>query len=206
MLLASISGGTDVCTAFAGGTPLAPVYAGEIQTRMLGCAMAAFDENGEEVVGEVGELVVTAPMPSMPVGFWHDPAGQAYREAYFATYPGVWRHGDWCRIVPERGSVVVSGRSDATLNRGGVRLGTAEFYGVVNPIPEVLDSLVVDTSDQLLLFVVLADGAGRISTTTCAAASTPRCAPSSPRATSPTASSASLICLERSTARSSKYR
>ena len=161
VLLASISGGTDVCTAFAGGTPLAPVYAGEIQTRMLGCAMAAYDENGEEVVGEVGELVVTAPMPSMPVGFWRDPSGQAYREAYFTTYPGVWRHGDWCRIVPERGSVVVSGRSDATLNRGGVRLGTAEFYGVVNEIPEVLDSLVVDTSDQLLLFVVLADGAGR---------------------------------------------
>jgi acetoacetyl-CoA synthetase len=160
VLLASISGGTDVCTAFAGGTPLAPVHAGEIQTRMLGCAMAAYDENGEEVVGEVGELVVTAPMPSMPVGFWRDPSGQAYREAYFTTYPGVWRHGDWCRIVPERGSVVVSGRSDATLNRGGVRLGTAEFYGVVGQIPEVLDSLVVDTSDQLLLFVVLADGAG----------------------------------------------
>ncbi|HEX4429876.1 MAG TPA: acetoacetate--CoA ligase [Frankiaceae bacterium] len=159
VLLASITGGTDVCTAFAGGTPLAPVYAGEIQTRMLGCAVAAFDENGKEVVGEVGELVVTAPMPSMPVGFWRDDSGAAYREAYFATYPGVWRHGDWCRIVPERGSIVVSGRSDATLNRGGVRLGTAEFYGVVNQIPQVLDSLVVDTSDQLLLFVVLADGA-----------------------------------------------
>jgi acetoacetyl-CoA synthetase len=159
VLLASISGGTDVCTAFAGGTPLAPVYAGEIQTRMLGCAMAAYDENGEEVIGEVGELVVTAPMPSMPVGFWRDEGGQAYREAYFSTFPGVWRHGDWCRIVPERGSVVVSGRSDATLNRGGVRLGTAEFYGVVNEIAEVVDSLVVDTSDRLLLFVVLADGA-----------------------------------------------
>ena len=159
VLLASISGGTDVCTAFAGGTPLAPVHAGEIQTRAFGCAMAAYDENGEEVVGEVGELVVTAPMPSMPVGFWRDDSGQAYRDAYFTTYPGVWRHGDWCRIVPERGSVVVSGRSDATLNRGGVRLGTAEFYGVVNEIPQVLDSLVVDTSDQLLLFVVLAEGA-----------------------------------------------
>jgi acetoacetyl-CoA synthetase len=159
VLLASISGGTDVCTAFAGGTPLAPVYAGEIQTRALGCAMAAYDENGQEVVGDVGELVVTAPMPSMPVGFWRDDSGAAYREAYFATYPGVWRHGDWCRIVPERGSVVVSGRSDATLNRGGVRLGTAEFYGVVNEIPQIADSLVVDTSDQLLLFVVLTDGA-----------------------------------------------
>ena len=98
-------------------------------------------------------------MPSMPVGFWRDDSGQAYRDAYFSTYPGVWRHGDWCRIVAERGSVVVSGRSDATLNRGGVRLGTAEFYGVVNQIPQVLDSLVVDTSDQLLLFVVPADGA-----------------------------------------------
>ena len=158
VLLASISGGTDVCTAFAGGTPLAPVYAGEIQTRMLGCAMAAYDAEGNEVMDEVGELVVTAPMPSMPIGFWGDPDGAAYRAAYFEAYPGVWRHGDWCRIVSARGSVVITGRSDATLNRGGVRLGTAEFYRVVNALPEISDSLVVDVADQLMLFVVLADG------------------------------------------------
>jgi acetoacetyl-CoA synthetase len=155
LLLASISGGTDVCTAFAGGTPLAPVYAGEIQTRALGCAMAAYDENGREVLDQVGELVVTEPMPSMPVGFWGDADGKAYRAAYFEAFPGVWRHGDWCRIVSARGSAVISGRSDATLNRGGVRLGTAEFYQVVNTIPEVADSLVVDVADQLLLFVVV---------------------------------------------------
>ncbi len=159
VLLASISGGTDVCTGFAGATPLAPVYAGEIQTRMLGCALAAYDGEGREVIDEVGELVVTAPMPSMPIGFWGDPDGQAYRAAYFEAYPGVWRHGDWCRITGARGSVIITGRSDATLNRGGVRLGTAEFYRVVNALPEIVDSLVVDVADQLLLFVVLADDA-----------------------------------------------
>ena len=159
VLLASVSGGTDVCTAFAVGLPVSPVYAGEIQSRALGCAMSAYDETGREVLDEVGELVVTAPMPSMPVGFWGDADGSAYRAAYFDTYPGVWRHGDWCRISSERGSVVISGRSDATLNRGGVRLGTAEFYRVVNALPEIDDSLVVDVADQLLLFVVLADAA-----------------------------------------------
>ena len=158
VLLASVSGGTDVCTAFVVGLPVAPVYAGELQSRALGCAMAAYDETGREVLDQVGELVVTAPMPSMPVGFWGDTDGSAYRAAYFDTYPGVWRHGDWCRISSERGSVVISGRSDATLNRGGVRLGTAEFYRVVNALPEIEDSLVVDVADQLLLFVVLAEG------------------------------------------------
>jgi acetoacetyl-CoA synthetase len=135
--------------------PLDPVYAGEIQSRSLGCAMAAYDEQGKEVLDEVGELVVTQPMPSMPVSFWGDETGSAYRDAYFDTYPGVWRHGDWCRISSERGAVVISGRSDATLNRGGVRLGTAEFYRVINALPQITDSLVVDVHDQLLLFVVL---------------------------------------------------
>jgi acetoacetyl-CoA synthetase len=154
--VSSVSGGTDVCTAFAAGSPISAVHAGEITTRAFGCAVAAFDANGNEVLDDVGELVVTAPMPSMPVGFWGDADGSAYRAAYFATYPGVWHHGDWCRIVSERGSVVISGRSDATLNRGGVRLGTAEFYRVVEALPEIADSLVVDVADQLLLFVVLA--------------------------------------------------
>ncbi len=164
LLLASISGGTDVCTAFAVSSPLAPVHAGELQMRALGVAMAAFDEHGQEVLDEVGELVVTAPMPSMPVSFWGDvPAagervGPAYRAAYFETYPGIWRHGDWCRVISARGSVVISGRSDATLNRGGVRLGTAEFYRVVNTIEGIDDSLVVDVDDRLLLFVIPAPG------------------------------------------------
>ena len=153
--LSSISGGTDVCTAFAVPMSMDPVYAGEIQSRSLGCAMAAFDELGQEVIDEVGELVVTEPMPSMPVSFWGDDDGVAYRSAYFDTYPGVWRHGDWCRISSERGAVVISGRSDATLNRGGVRLGTAEFYRVVNALPQIADSLVVDVNDHLLLFVIL---------------------------------------------------
>ena len=157
--LSSISGGTDVCTAFAVPMPVDPVYAGEIQSRALGCAMAAYDEQGNELTGEVGELVVTRPMPSMPVLFWGDANGSDYHSAYFDTYPGVWRHGDWCRVTRERGAVVISGRSDATLNRGGVRLGTAEFYRVVNALPQITDSLVVDVNDQLLLFVILASEA-----------------------------------------------
>jgi acetoacetyl-CoA synthetase len=154
--LSSISGGTDVCTAFAVPMPIDPVYAGEIQSRSLACAMAAYDEHGNEVLDDVGELVVTLPMPSMPISFWGDPENEAYLDAYFDAYPGVWRHGDWCRISGERGAVVISGRSDATLNRGGVRLGTAEFYRVVNALPQIDDCLVVDVNDQLLLFVVLA--------------------------------------------------
>jgi acetoacetyl-CoA synthetase len=154
--LSSISGGTDVCTAFVVPVPIDPVYAGEIQSRALGVAMAAYDEAGKEVLDEVGELVVTQPMPSMPVGFWGDTEDQAaYRSAYFETYPGVWRHGDWCRLISARGSVVITGRSDATLNRGGVRLGTAEFYRVVNTLPQIEDSLVVDVNDHLLLFIIL---------------------------------------------------
>ena len=158
--LQSVSGGTDVCTAFVGGSPLVPVWEGEISCRSLGCAVEAFSPEGRPLVGEQGELVITAPMPSMPIAFWNDPDGRRYREAYFDEWPGVWRHGDWVTFT-ERGSCVISGRSDATLNRGGVRIGTAEFYAVVEAIPEVADSLVVhlDADDHLLLFVALRDAA-----------------------------------------------
>ncbi|HEX9635768.1 MAG TPA: acetoacetate--CoA ligase [Candidatus Limnocylindria bacterium] len=157
--LASMSGGTDVCTAFVGVSPLVPVWEGEISCRLLGCSVEAFDPDGRPVVGEQGELVLTAPMPSMPVAFWNDPDGSRYRAAYFEDFPGVWRHGDWVTIT-ERGSCVISGRSDATLNRGGVRIGTAEFYAVVEALPEVTDSLVIhlDAEDRLVLFLALRDG------------------------------------------------
>lgn len=161
--LDSISGGTDVCTAFVGGVPLLPVRAGEIACRCLGARVEARSADGAPVLDQLGELVLTAPMPSMPVGFWNDPDGRRYREAYFDVYPGVWRHGDWITIT-ERGSCVITGRSDATLNRGGVRLGTAEFYSVVEGLDEVVDSVVVHLEDdeggagELLLFVVLAEG------------------------------------------------
>ncbi|HVM25014.1 MAG TPA: acetoacetate--CoA ligase [Candidatus Limnocylindrales bacterium] len=157
--LQSVSGGTDVCTAFVGASPLVPVWEGEISCRHLGCAVEAFSPDGRPITGEQGELVITAPMPSMPVAFWNDPDGERYRQAYFADWPGVWRHGDWVTFS-DRGSCVISGRSDATLNRGGVRIGTAEFYAVVESIPEVADSLVVhlDEGDRLLLFVALRDG------------------------------------------------
>jgi acetoacetyl-CoA synthetase len=156
--LVSVSGGTDVCTAFVGGSPLVPVYAGEISCRYLGAAVAAFDEDGHAVIGEQGELVVTKPMPSMPVGFWGDSDGSACRAAYFERFPGVWCHGDWITIT-ERGTCTITGRSDATLNRGGVRLGTSEFYSVVESLAAVSDSLVVDIDGRLLLFVQLAPGA-----------------------------------------------
>ena len=162
LLLSSISGGTDVCTAFVGGSPMTEVRAGEISCRWLGCKVEAYNEDAEPVVGETGELVITAPMPSMPVGFWGDTDGSRYADAYFDMYPGVWRHGDWITIS-DRGSCVISGRSDATLNRGGVRLGTAEFYAVVDGLPAVKDSLVVHLEDdeggmgELLLFVALHD-------------------------------------------------
>ena len=158
--LQSVSGGTDVCTAFVGASPMVPVWEGEISCRHLGCAVEAFSPSGEPLVGEQGELVITKPMPSMPVAFWDDPDGARYRAAYFDDFPGVWRHGDWITFT-ERGSCVISGRSDATLNRGGVRIGTAEFYAVVEAIPEVADSLVVhldEPGDRLLLFVALRDG------------------------------------------------
>jgi acetoacetyl-CoA synthetase len=157
--LQSVSGGTDVCTAFVGASPLVPVWEGEISCRHLGCAVEAFSGDGRRLIGEQGELVITAPMPSMPVAFWNDPEGTRYREAYFGEFPGVWRHGDWITVTT-RGSCVISGRSDATLNRGGVRIGTSEFYAVVEALPEVADSVVVhlDEADELILFVALREG------------------------------------------------
>ena len=153
------SGGTDVCSGLVSAYPVLPVYAGEITAPCLGVDAVAFDPDGRPVVGELGELVIRRPMPSMPVGFWNDADGSRYSAAYFEHYPGVWRHGDWV-LFTERGSCVITGRSDATLNRGGVRLGTSELYGVVEEMDEVLDSLVVhlEQTDDLLLFVVLRDG------------------------------------------------
>ncbi len=160
--LASTTGGTDVVTGFAGAAPNLPVWPGEISGPCLGVALESWDPDGEAMVGEVGELVVTRPMPSMPVSFWNDPGDERYREAYFSTYPGVWRHGDWMLTTP-RGSVVVSGRSDSTLNRHGVRLGSADIYAVVDQASEVRESLVIgaeldDGGYWLALFLVLADG------------------------------------------------
>jgi acetoacetyl-CoA synthetase len=156
--LFSTSGGTDVCTAFVGGVPTLPVYEGELQARSLGAKVEAFDEDGASVVGEVGELVLTEPLPSMPVGFWGDEDGERYREAYFDTYPGVWRHGDWIEIT-DRGTAIIYGRSDSTINRGGVRMGTSEIYRVVLGVDEVVDALVVDADGFMPLFVVLREGA-----------------------------------------------
>ncbi|MBO9637106.1 MAG: acetoacetate--CoA ligase [Siphonobacter aquaeclarae] len=157
--LSSMSGGTDVCTAWVGANPWRPVYEGEIQCRCLGCAMDSFDEDGHPLVDEVGEMVVTQPMPSMPVFFWNDPDFQRYTESYFETYPGVWRHGDWLKIT-KRDTLVILGRSDATLNRQGVRIGTAEIYRATDTFPEIRDSLIVhlEETDYMPLFVVLQEG------------------------------------------------
>ncbi|WP_435213025.1 acetoacetate--CoA ligase [Streptomyces sp. bgisy034] len=162
VLLASISGGTDVATGFLGASPLLPVIAGELQRPMLGVAAAAWDEDGHPVRGELGELVVTLPMPSMPLYFWNDPDGTRYRQAYFEPWPGTWRHGDWIETTGS-GGVVVTGRSDATLNRGGVRIGTADIYAIVEHLPEIADCLVLgveqpDGGYWMPLFVQLADG------------------------------------------------
>jgi acetoacetyl-CoA synthetase len=160
VLLINGSGGTDVCSAMVSGCPMLPVYRGEIAGRCLGVDTAAFDIDGNEVVGELGELVIRRPMPSMPVAFWGDEDGSRYRAAYFDMYPGVWRQGDWVRFS-EHGTCVITGRSDATLNRGGVRMGTSELYSVVEEFAEVQDSLVVHLEDdeggpgELLLFVVV---------------------------------------------------
>ncbi len=157
--LLSLAGGTDVCTGFLGSSPLHDTYAGQISCRHLGCRVEAFDESGQPVIGSVGELVITAPMPSMPVCFWGDTGGSRMRAAYFDSYPGVWRHGDWLTI-DAAGRCTLTGRSDATLNRGGVRLGTAEFYSVAETLDAVTDSLVIHLDDpsggagQLILFVV----------------------------------------------------
>jgi acetoacetyl-CoA synthetase len=162
VLLAAISGGTDVAAAFVGASPLLPLYSGEMQCRALGVAVHAFDARGRSLIDEVGELVVTEPMPSMPLFFWNDPGGKRYHESYFDVYPGLWRHGDWIRITP-RGGAIIYGRSDTTINRHGIRMGTAEIYRVVEEFPEVLDSLVVDLEylgreSFMPLFVVLRPG------------------------------------------------
>jgi acetoacetyl-CoA synthetase len=161
--LFSTSGGTDLCTAFVGGCALLPVYRGELQARALGASVEAWDEDGNAVVDEVGELVVTEPMPSMPVRFWGDEDGSRYRESYFEHYPGIWRHGDWIEIT-SRGTAVIYGRSDSTINRSGIRMGTSEIYRAVLSIDEILDALVVDvprpgTDGWMPLFVVLREGA-----------------------------------------------
>ncbi len=160
--LISLSGGTDVCSGFVGGSPWLPVHAGEIQCRMLGCELEAFGENGEPIREDLGEMVILKAMPSMPVGFWNDSENERYRSSYFEMYPGIWRHGDWVRIT-DRGTVIIYGRSDATLNRGGVRIGTAEVYSGVETLPEVKDSLALSLELPggayfMPLFVVLAEG------------------------------------------------
>ncbi|HEU5140556.1 MAG TPA: acetoacetate--CoA ligase [Bacillales bacterium] len=161
--LASASGGTDLCTAFVAGSPNLPVYAGEIQCRTLGANIEAYDEGGHALIDEVGELVITEPMPSMPVFFWNDENGERYFNSYFDMYSGIWRHGDWIKVT-ERGSCQIYGRSDSTINRGGIRMGTSEIYSAVENVEEVADSLVIDISNEkgqafMPLFVVLKDGA-----------------------------------------------
>ncbi len=161
--LFSTSGGTDVCTAFVGGVPILPVYRGELQGRSLGCAVEAFNEAGEPVIDEVGELVITQPMPSMPVFLWGDADGSRYRESYFDMFPAIWRHGDWIEIT-SRGTAIIYGRSDSTINRSGIRMGTSEIYRAVASIDEITDALVVDiprpgTEGWMPLFVVLREEA-----------------------------------------------
>jgi acetoacetyl-CoA synthetase len=160
--LFSTSGGTDVCTAFVGGVPTLPVYRGELQARALGAKVEAWSEDGRPLVDEVGELVITEPLPSMPLYLWGDTDGSRYRESYFSTFPGIWRHGDWIEVT-DRGTAIITGRSDATINRGGVRMGTSELYRSVLGLDEVLDALVVDVPSgnvsRMTLFVVLRDGA-----------------------------------------------
>jgi acetoacetyl-CoA synthetase len=161
--LFSTSGGTDVCTAFVGGVPTLPVHQGELQARALGASVESWDAEGHPHLGEVGELVITQPMPSMPVGFWGDADGERYRESYFDVYPGIWRHGDWIEIT-DRGTAIISGRSDSTINRGGIRMGTSEIYRAVLALDDVVDALVVDVprpgeENWMPLFVVLREGA-----------------------------------------------
>ena len=163
IMIASASGGTDLAGPFVGASPLLPVTAGEIPCRVLGMAVEAYDEEGRPVVNKVGELVATQPFPTMPIYFWNDPQGTRYRESYFEHYPGVWRHGDWIRITPE-GRSIIYGRSDTTINRSGIRMGTSEIYRAVEDAPEVLDSMVVDLEylgreSYMPLFVVLKPGA-----------------------------------------------
>ncbi len=163
LALESTSGGTDLCTAFVGGARLLPIYAGELQGPLLGAAVQAWNEAGERVIDEVGELVLTQPMPSMPLYFWNDPDHRRYLESYFELFPGIWRHGDWIKINARQGCIIY-GRSDATINRQGVRMGTSEIYRVVESFAEVIDSLVIDLEglgreSYMPLFVVLREGA-----------------------------------------------
>jgi acetoacetyl-CoA synthetase len=161
--LFSMSGGSDLCTAFVGGCPILPVYRGELTCRALGASVEAWDPEGRSLAGEVGELVLTQPMPSMPLYLWNDEGGDRYRDSYFSMYPGVWRHGDWIEIT-DRGTAIISGRSDSTINRGGIRMGTSEIYAAVLELDKVADALVVDVHADdgqawMPLFVVLANGA-----------------------------------------------
>ena len=161
--LFSTSGGTDMCTAFVGGVPTLPVYLGELQGRCLGASVESWDADGHPHVGQVGELVITKPMPSMPIFLWGDEDGSRLIESYYDMYPGIWRHGDWIEIT-ERGTAIIYGRSDSTINRGGVRMGTSEIYRAVLEVPEVADALVVDLprdgeENWMPLFVVLREGA-----------------------------------------------
>jgi acetoacetyl-CoA synthetase len=161
--IASVSGGTDVCSCFAGAVPTLPVYIGELQAPCLGTDLQSWDPSGKPLTDEVGELVVTNPMPSMPIHFWNDPDGSRYHDSYFDMYPGVWRHGDWITVT-SRGSVVIHGRSDSTLNRQGVRMGSADIYEAVERLPEIRESLVIgieqpDGGYWMPLFVHLAPGA-----------------------------------------------
>jgi acetoacetyl-CoA synthetase len=160
--LFSTSGGTDMCTAFVGGVPILPVYLGEIQARCLGAGVESWDPDGRPLIDDVGELVITQPMPTMPIFFWGDDDGSRLRESYFEMYPGVWRHGDWI-VITSRGTAIISGRSDSTINRGGVRMGTSEIYRAVLDVDDVIDALVIDlpregTDGWMPLFVVLRDG------------------------------------------------
>jgi acetoacetyl-CoA synthetase len=162
LALESLSGGTDVCTAVIGGARIMPIYAGEIQGASLGAEVLAYDDDGNPVIDEVGELVITKPMPSMPIYFWNDPDMTRYQSSYFEMYPGVWRHGDWIKIN-ERGGCVIFGRSDSTINRMGIRMGTSEIYRVVESFEEVLDSLIIDLEllgrkSYMPLFVVMREG------------------------------------------------
>jgi acetoacetyl-CoA synthetase len=165
LCLSSMSGGTDLIASFASGNPAGPVWRGELQVPALGMAVEVFDERGTPVRGEPGELVCTKPFPSMPVSFWNDPDGAKYRSAYFQQYPGVWRHGDWAELTAH-GGMIITGRSDATLNPGGVRIGTAEIYRQVEQLPEIVESLVIgqetggehDRDVRIVLFVRLRDG------------------------------------------------
>ncbi|RMG24757.1 MAG: acetoacetate--CoA ligase [Bacteroidetes bacterium] len=160
--LCSMSGGTDVCTAFVGGNPYLPVIKGRIQCRGLGCALYAYDEEGNHIVGSLGEMVIEEPMPCMPIYFWNDPHNERYLSSYFSKYPGKWRHGDWIQLFPD-GSLIILGRSDATLNRKGIRIGTAEIYSVLDKLPGIRDSLIInierpEAGDLMPLFVVLEPG------------------------------------------------